>query len=441
MSSPISKGSAPKGENSPKDKFKDVEEPSVFQTPPPPPPDPPKCPLLSRLRRQVWYPYANRITFEHREWFWSPYCPLITSRVTQYTPPIIRKGEPRIITEIPRTGRIACLSTCPKAKKAALILYDPETLKEENRTDFKYEVLPSSLLSIQNEVGQPNEYKLEDDSTPTGMYSNMDLLFILFQPIQKLRVLNPTTLKPIDFRLENAFADESTCIHLATSGGYAASENSLFVAATRPPTVQIFSIHRQRILSQTDRINIKWYSGFGLDRLSIGEPYGIQIDSLGLLVVSDSRGGYMRVYNTFTNKNLPRPGHFSLGKNGTACIVDRWSKKLAITADRTIFRWYEETLLALDDALLLRPVVDHLMPINGLPALPMLADETCDVKRSSSQASLPIPDDILLPGWIVKQYQRDDLPANPPSPKSPPKSKKSSKNRSPKSSSGKSKKK
>ncbi|CAH8525393.1 unnamed protein product [Heterobilharzia americana] len=409
MSSPISKGSAPKGENSPKDKFKDVEEPSVFQTPPPPPPDPPKCPLLSRLRRQVWYPYANRITFEHREWFWSPYCPLITSRGDILL--AIHHNDEYYVTvlilftqklrKIPRTGRIACLSTCPKAKKAALILYDPETLKEENRTDFKYEVLPSSLLSIQNEVGQPNEYKLEDDSTPTGMYSNMDLLFILFQPIQKLRVLNPTTLKPIDFRLENAFADESTCIHLATSG-------------------------------------------FGLDRLSIGEPYGIQIDSLGLLVVSDSRGGYMRVYNTFTNKNLPRSWNPSLPHDETcflACIVDRWSKKLAITADRTIFRWYEETLLALDDALLLRPVVDHLMPINGLPALPMLADETCDVKRSSSQASLPIPDDILLPGWIVKQYQRDDLPANPPSPKSPPKSKKSSKNRSPKSSSGKSKKK
>ncbi|CAH8848623.1 unnamed protein product [Trichobilharzia szidati] len=474
---------SPKGKHSPKDKIKDIfDEPFVYQKPPPPPPppDPPEGPLLSRLRRQVWYPYANRITLEHREWFWSPYCPLITSwgdifvsdppqrrilrycfnpisaKIVKYPSLIIVKGEPRIIIEIPRTGRIACLSTCPKAKKTALILYDPITLKEENRIDFKYQSIPSS----ENENEQPNDYKLEDDSTPIGMCSNSDLLFVLFNPIQKLRIYDSVTLKSIDLRLENAFPDESTCIHLATSGGCAASENALYVAATRPPRVQMFWVNRQRVLSQMDRIDVTWYSELSLDRISIGEPYGIQIDSLGLLVVSDSRGGYMRVYNTFGNKRPPgpwlpslphgetcylgswkidpyqsiRPGHFSLGKNGVACIVDRWSNKLAIICDRTIFRWYDETLLALDDALILRPVIDPLMPINGLPALPMLSDDlSVQIKRSSSLASLPMPDDILLTEAIIKRYQLEDESSNAPVVKSSsPKLKKSPKGKSPK---------
>lgn len=519
MPSPKSKGSkgspksksSPKGKNSPKKSPKnakgggeDAEKPFVFVPPPrpPPPADPPQGPVLSRLRRQVWYPYANRVTFERKEWFWSPYCPVITSwgdiwvtdppqrRILRYyfdpvsakmmlcSPIIITKGEPRMMIEIPRTGRIAVLLTCPTAKKTTLTLYDPVELKEEAKLDFKYQAIeaPIPQITAAAEENEEKNYKLEDDSTPTGICANQDILFVLFRPIQKLKLYDAVYLKPIDVRLENAYPDESTCVHLASSGGCAASYDKLFVAATRPPRVQVFWICRQTLLDKLDRVDLTWYAELGLDRLSIGEPFGLQVDSLGLLVVSDSRGGYMRVYNVEDKRppgpwlpSLPhgetcfmgswkvdpyqhvRPGHFSLGKNGTACIVDRWANKLHLICDRTELRWYDETLLALDDSLFVRPVVDPLMPMNGLPPPPQLDPFMAgDFRRTASEVSLVIPDEELLPDWLVKFYQKEEevqdqagSQKGSPKKKSPkgksPKSK-SPKSKSPKSGSGKSKK-
>ncbi|KAG5444868.1 hypothetical protein CSKR_106149 [Clonorchis sinensis] len=496
--SPKSKSSpkkSPKGNKSPKHDADEDEQPFVFVPPPrpPPPPDPPKGPLLSRLRRQVWYPYANRITFEKREWFWSPYCPVITSwgdiwvtdppqrRILRYyfdpvsakislcSPNVIVRGEPRMMIEIPRTGRMAVLVTCPTAKKTMLVLYSPMELKEEAKIDFKYVAQEPPLPELPDLPVESESKRcvLEDDCTPIGLCANRDLLFVLFQPIQRIKLFEPAYLKPIDVRLENAYPDESTCVHLASSGGCAASEDKLFLACTRPPRVQVFWICRQMLLSKIDRVDLTWYAELGLDRLSIGEPFGVQVDSLGLVVVSDSRGGYMRVYNADDKRppgpwlpSLPhgetcylgswkvdpyqhvRPGHFSLGKNGTACVVDRWANKLHLICDRTELRWYDETLLALDDALFIRPVVDPLMPVHGLPPPPVIDPFVVgDFRRTASQMSLEIPEDELLPEWLKKRYvKEEEIEAKTSSPKASPKGKKSPKDKkSPKSGSPKSK--
>lgn len=372
-----------------------------------------------------------------------------------------------MMIEIPRTGRIATLVTCPTAKKTSLILYDPVELTEEKKIEFKYVAAEPPQPDISNapeEGTEATKCKLEDDSTPVGMCANRDLLIVLFQPIQQMKVFDPVYLKPIEVRLENAYPDESTCVHLATSGGCAATEEKLFVAATRPPRVQVFWLCVQRLLDKIDRVDVTWYAELGLDRLSIGEPFGVQVDSLGLLVVSDSRGGYMRVYNAEDKRppgpwhpSLPhgetcylgswkvdpykhvRPGHFSLGKNGTACVVDRWANKLHLICDRTVLRWYDETLLALDDALFVRPVVDPLMPVNGLPPPPILDPfKVGDFRRTASEVSLTIPDEELLPDWLVRCYKKEEeKPPEKVSPKGSPNKKKKSPG-SPKSKSAKS---
>ncbi|KAF6773461.1 hypothetical protein AHF37_07419 [Paragonimus kellicotti] len=372
------------------------------------------------------------------------------------------------MVEIPKTGRIAVLVTCPTAKKTTLTLYDPIELKEETKIDFKYQVAEVPDMTSPPTPGETAEpkYTLEDDCTPVGLCANEDILFVLFQPIQRIKLFDAAYMKPLDVRLENAYQDESTCIHLASSGGCASSFDKLFVAATRPPRVQVFWICRRTLLSKIDRVELTWYTELGLDRLAIGEPFGVQVDSLGLLVVSDSRAGYMRVYNTEDKRppgpwkpSLPhgethymgswkidayqqvRPGHFSLGKNGTACVVDRWNNKLHLICDRTVLRWYDETLLALDDALIVRPVVDPLMPMNGLPAPKVLDPFVAgDFRRSASEVSLTIPDEELLPEWLVSRYvKKEDIPDQAPSPKaSPVRSKKSLKGRNSKSKSPKS---
>ncbi|TPP64505.1 hypothetical protein FGIG_04919 [Fasciola gigantica] len=494
MPSPKSKGS-PKDKGSPKKspkggKEKKVEEEEIpYQLPKreplPPPPDPPKGPLLSRLRRQVWYPYANRISFGRKEWFWSPFCPVITSwgdiwitdppqrRILRYyfdpvsskialrSPTLITRGEPRMMIEIPRTGRMAVLLTCPTAKKTTLVLYDPIELQEDLKLDFRYEALepPVPELPVSDGTPPPMETKLEADCTPVGLCANQDLLFVLFQPIQKLQIYDPVRLKPIGTNLENAYPDESSCVHMASSGGCAANKDKLFVAATRPPRIQVFWINRQFLLEIIDQVDLVWYAELGLDRLAIGEPFGVQLDSLGLLVISDSRAGYMRVYNTKEvhppgpwQPSLPhgetcymgswkvdpyqniRPGYFSLAKNGTACVVDRWSNTMYFIADRTELRWYDETLLALDDALFIRPVIDPLMPINGLPQPTTIPSfSTADFRRSASELSLPPPDEEWMPESVVKRYQKqEDVPVEEPSPKSSPKKGKKSPDKSPK---------
>lgn len=510
--SPKSKGS-PNNKNSPKGTKSPAKETAAdqilpfFRPPPPPtpPPPPPDGPILSKLRRQVWYPEANRASFVYGEWYWSPLCPVITSwgdiwitdppqrrilryefdpigaKISQKTPSIITRGEPKMMIEIPKTGRMAVLLTCPVAMKTTLTLFDPRSLTEVGKIDYGYcaEIPPQPELP-----GGPTEPTrqfpplLLDDSTPSGLCANSDILFVLFNPIQKMRLYDPLHLKPIDLRLENGFPDESTCVHMATSCGCAASEDRLFVAATRPPRIQVFWIHRQKILSSIDRTELTWYAELGLDRMAYSQPFGIQIDSLGLVAVSDSRAGFIRVYNTTDRRppgpwlpSLPhgetsffgswkidayqgvRPGYFSLAKNGTACIVDRWANKIIIVADRTVLRWYDETHLILDEAPFLRPVIDPLMPVNGLPPPPQVAAlNAADFRRTVSDKSEPIEDNVLIPESLARRYKtKEELEQEQASPKvspkknSPkknsPKDQKKSKSGSPKSSSGKSSKK
>ncbi|KAL7064592.1 hypothetical protein AAHC03_04584 [Spirometra sp. Aus1] len=443
----------------------------VRPQPPPPPPDPPKSHCLWKIRRQVWYPYANRLHFEYKEWFWSPYCPVITSwgdvwisepqqrRIQRYTldpvsakikripQPIITKGEPRMIIEIPRTGRIAALLTGPKALSTALVLYDPIELKEEKRIEFKYTALdpaeiPTSTLPDSKEP-EPRKYTLLDESTPIGMCADLNYLVVVFQPLQRLKIYNPVTLAPYDVMLENAFPDENTCIHLASSGGCAMYDDYLYVAATRPPRIQVLKLHDNQVLGRVDLIHVVIYSDLGLDRLSFGEPFGVQVDSLGMLVVSDSKAGFFHVYNVRHRPAGPwipslehgstcymgswkidayqpiRPGHFSLSKNGCACVVDRWNNKIHLIMDQTELRWYDDTYCVLEDLKFHREVVDPLMPRDGLPRPPSPTGDNPVFQRRISNLTEPYPDEVILPESWVARFRRKGQPPAEPESKSP----------------------
>ncbi|VDN16785.1 unnamed protein product [Dibothriocephalus latus] len=353
-----SKGKSPK---SPKNAPPPEEEKYVYVRPPPPPPPPvpPPAPLMSKLRRQLC------------EWFWSPLCPCITSWGDLW------------VTD-PQQRRILRFKFRPKT---ALVLYDPIELKEDKRLEFPFaaadpETLPSSGSAEQR------VYNLQDESTPIGLCCNNDNLFLLFHPLQRVMVFDQVTMEPIPCKVENAFPDENSCVHIATSGGCAADAQYLYVAATRPSRLLVFFIHSPRILGKVDSINLVMHAELAMDRLSFGEPFGVQIDSLGMAVVSDSKAGFFHIYNIRHRTKGPwvpslehgetclmgswkideyqpiRPGYFSVAKNGTMCLVDRWHNRLCIFADRTELRWYDDTFCILEDELPIRdePVAEPESP-------------------------------------------------------------------------------
>ncbi|CDS42841.1 conserved hypothetical protein [Echinococcus multilocularis] len=424
---------------------------------PPPPPEPPKPTLLSFMRRQIWYPYASQPTLEYREFAWSPTVPLCTSwgdvwvselpfrRILRYKyepasnrlvslgNPVITKGEPKMIIEVPLTGRIAVLLNCPTAKSNAVVFYNPETFEEEHKIEFPYNAVDPATIptTVDSDTNKPllRGFDLLDESTPYGICANKDSICILFDPLQKMQFLCSHTYGPQDFQLENYFTDEKACIHLAASGGCAMSNDLLFVAATRPNRIQAFHLHYCRVYRRIDVIKVVLFANFGIDRFSFGEPFGVQIDSLGLLVANDSKVGVFHVYNV--NKlpkgpclpSLPngetcymgswkinafqrvRPGYFSLAKNGTAAIVDRHENSLLLLGDQSVMRWYDDTFLCLENVLL-RPVVDPQMPQLGEPAM---QDSICICSLEDKWK--PIPPEELLPETWVKKFSREkDLP-------------------------------
>ncbi|VDD82020.1 unnamed protein product [Mesocestoides corti] len=448
-----SKGSKGKGKSDiSEEPFKYVRVPT-----PPPPPKPPKPTLLSYMRRQVWYPYVNRPTLEHREFSWSPTCPLCTSwgdvwvsefsnrRISRYKydpvnntftslgAPIVTKGEPKMMIEIPLTGRVAVILNCPTVKNSAIAFYNPETFAEEHKIEYPYNAVDPATIptTINPDTNQPlpRNFDLLDESTPTGICANRKAICVIFEPLQKSLFLHPHTYAPFDFKLENYYPDERTCIHLASSGGCAMSEDVLFVAATRPNRIQAFYLHYDRLFDRIDKIKVVLFANFGIDRFSFGEPFDIQLDPFGLMVANDSKGGIFHVYNI---KKIPkgpwipslphgetcyigswkidayqriRPGYFSLAKNGTAAIVDRHRNSLHLIGDRTEFCWYGDTYLCLENVLL-RPIVDPLMPNLGKPPTPEKYC-LCVVKDTWE----PIPPEILLPeDWIKKHTREKDLP-------------------------------
>ena len=436
-----------------------VLEPFKYVPPPPPPspPKPPKPTLLSFMRRQVWYPYANKPCLVYREFGWTPTCPLCTSwgeiwvseaqfrrilrfkydpAINKLTPignPIITKGEPSLMIEVPLTGRVALVLRCPTAKKNAIVFYNPETYQEEHRIEYPFKAedpatIPTAMDPDSNKP-LPRSFDLLDESTPYGICANIDSICIMFDPLQKMQFLQPHTYEPLDFQLENYFSDESTCIHLAASGGCAMSEDTLFVAATRPNRIQAFHLRYFRVYGRIDVIKVILYANFGVDRFSFGEPFGVQIDSLGLLVASDSKVGIFHVYNTTKLPKGPclpslpngetcymgswkidayqciRPGYFSLAKNGTAVIVDRYGNSLHLIGDQTIMRWYDDTYLSLENALI-RPIVDPLMPELGDPPT---TENLCICSLEDTWQPIP-PEELLPESWAKKFAREKNLP-------------------------------
>ncbi|KAL5111049.1 hypothetical protein TcWFU_010337 [Taenia crassiceps] len=448
-----------KGSDGAKSKCELIPVPFEYVRPltPPPPPEPPKPTLLSFMRRQVWYPYASQPTLEYSEFGWSPTVPLCTSwgdvwvselpfrRILRYKyepasnklaslgSPIITKGEPKMMIEVPLTGRIAVLLNCPTAKSNAIVFYNPETFEEEHKIEFPYKVKDPSTIptTVDPDTNQPlpRGFDLLDETTPYGICANRDSICILSDPLQRMQFLSPHTYEPQDFQLENYFTDEGTCIHLAASGGCAMSNNVLFVAATRPNRIQAFHLHYCRVYRRIDVIKVVLYANFGVDRLSFGEPFGVQIDSLGLLVANDSKVGIFHIYNI--NKlpkgpclpSLPngetcymgsckigafqriRPGYFSLAKNGIAAIVDRYRNSLLIVSDQSMMRWYNDTFLCLENALI-RPVVDPLMPQLGEPPT---RDSVCICSLEDRWKPIP-PEELLPESWARKFTREKDLP-------------------------------
>lgn len=528
--SPKSKGKGSKkgskGSNTPP-----VEEEWHYVRPPtpPPPPNPPMPTFLSKMRRQVWYPYANRATFKHKELSWAPMCPLCTSwgdiwvtdpqqrrilrykfdpvisKLTQLMPPLITRGEPRMMIEIPRTGRIAVLLHCPTAKNTALVYYNPLDFTVEQKVEFPFNAkdpaeIPHALPpessdsddgskgngskgkgskgkgskgkgstskstknnnakgskeskgkgskgskgkgskgkgSTQEDIPNPYRFDLIDEVTPTGICANCEFIVVLFNPLQRTQIYHVNSLKPVEYTLENYYPDERTCQHLATSGGCALTNCQLYVAATRPARVQVFNIHIHRLYDRVDKLRLSLFCEVGLDRIAFGEPFCIQIDYLGLMVVNDSKAGFFHVYNLNKRTKGPwfpslphgetcfmgswkidpyqliRPGYFSLGRNGTACVVDRWENTIHLITDRTELRWYDDTYLYLEDIPCLRTVVDPLMLPECLPPLRPEKEYLCQCKDDEPE---PPTEEMLLPEKWKEYYLRSkDIPVDPPS--------------------------
>ncbi|VDM31270.1 unnamed protein product [Hydatigera taeniaeformis] len=448
-----------KGNDGAKSKCEAIPVPFEYvrQPTPPPPPEPPKPTLLSSMRRQIWYPYASQPTLEYREFAWSPTAPLCTSwgdvwvselqfrRILRYKYesannrlvslgiPIITKGEPKMLIEVPLTGRIAVLLNCPTVKSNAIVFYNPETFEEEHKIEFPYKAKdPASIpTTVDPDTNQPlpRGFNLSDESTPYGICANRDSICILFNPLQKMQFLSSHTYEPQDFQLENYFTDERTCVHLAASGGCAMSHNLLFVAATCPNRIQAFHLHYCRVYRRIDVIKVVLYANFGVDRFSYGEPFGVQIDSLGLLVASDSKVGVFHIYNVNKVPKGPclcplpngetcymgsykvnafqriRPGYFSLAKNGTAAIVDRYRNSLLLLVDQSVMRWYNDTFLCLENVLL-RTFVDPLMPQLREPPT---QDSVCICSLEDKWKPIQ-PEDLLPESWMKKFCREKDLP-------------------------------
>ncbi|KAM7537361.1 hypothetical protein Aperf_G00000063975 [Anoplocephala perfoliata] len=446
-----SKGSKGSKENGNKSKgaCDAVPDPFVYERPPipPPPPNPPKPTLLANMKRQVWYPYANRASLEYKERMWTPTYPLCTSwgeiwisqlpyrKIQRYkydptwskfTPqgdPIITKGEPKIMVEVPLTGRIAVLLNCPAVKRNAIVFYDPETLQVEHKIEYPYKAEdPANIPSPVNpETMNPiaRSFDLADESTPFGICANNTSICVIFDPLQKMQFLSYHKYEPQDIRLESHFSDENSCVHLASSGGCAMTDNMLFVAATRPNRIQAFYLHYYQVYDQVDLIRVILCANFGLDRFSFGEPFGVQIDSIGMLVANDTKTGVFHVYNV--NKlpkgpclpSLPNAemcymgswkidayqhthsGYFSLAKNGTAAVVDRLRNSLHLIFDQEVLRWYDDAYLYLQSRPNLEP-----QPVDW-------PKEKALCMCSFEDKWELIPPDQLLPESWVKEFQRD----------------------------------
>lgn len=443
------KGSKKENGNKYKGACDAVPDPFVYERwpTPPPQPNPPKATLLANMRRQAWYGYANKPNLEYKERAWIPTYPLCTSwgeiwisqlpyrkiqrykydpawsKLTPHGDPIITKGEPSIMIKVPLTGRIAVVLNCPKAKRNDIVFYDPETLQIEHRIEYPYKAVdPASIPSpVSPDTMKPlvRSFDLVDESTPFGICANGASICIIFKPLQKMQFFSSHKYELQDIRLENYFPDENSCVHLASSGGCAMTDDMLFVAATRPNRIQAFHLHYCQVYDQVDVIKIVLCANFGLDRFSIGEPFGVQIDSIGMLIANDTKTGIFHVYNV--NKlpkgpclsSLPNAetccmgswkidtyqhlnsGYFSVAKNGIVAIVDRLSNSLHLVADQMLMRWYDDAYFYLES----RP---NLEPQLGEPP-----KQNAVCKCSFEDKWEPIPPDQLLPESWAKEFERD----------------------------------
>ncbi|KAM3174895.1 hypothetical protein ACTXT7_009606 [Hymenolepis weldensis] len=457
MKSPTKKTSPKSKSKSSEEKIKEdkkerVNEPKIVDdgnakdSAPISPPMPPKPSLLSNIKRQIYYPYINKATMKHTEPLWSPTYPLCTSwgeiwvsqrpyrKIQRYKydldlnqllpqgDPIVTKGEPKIMVEIPQTGRIAVMLNCPTAKCNIIAFYNPETYEIEHKVEYPYNAQdPSNIPSVvDSETMKPlqRSFNLEDESTPYGICANNSTICITSYPLLKMQLLDCIDYKPQNFHLKSYCSGKKSCIHLASSGGCAMSDSMLFIAATRPNRIEAFNLRYHRVRSYVNFIEIIRYASFGLDRFTYGEPFGIQIDSLGLLVSNDGSAGIFHVFNINQRPKGPcqpslpnaetcymgswkidpyqcvRSGYFSLAKNGIAAIVDRNKNNLHIIAERDILKCYMDALsFELDSAV-------NLLTVEVPQELP------CECALEETWE--PIPPEQLLPESWVKKYGLGD---------------------------------
>lgn len=448
--SPKSKSGSSKSSGKSKDKV--IKEEKLFETAdeddhipenlePPPPPRPPKPSPLANIKRQIHYPSTNSSTLVHIEPFWSPTYPLCTSwgeiwiaqrpyrKIQRYKydidmnklipqgDPIVTKGEPKMMLEIPQTGRIAIVLNCPTAKRTTIAFYNPETYAVEHKIDYPYMIENSenqpSVVDPESMDPLPRSFNLEDDSTPYGICANSYSICILFKPIQRMQFLDSNNYSEQNFHLKNYCQSERSCIHLAPSGACALSDTMLFLAASNPSRIEAFSLHYRRAHGIISGIDVLRYASFGIDRFTYSEPFGIQLDSLGLLVANDGSAGIFHVFNVDFRPSGPcqpslphaeicclgswridryecvRSGYFSLAKNGIAAIVDRDKNALHIIADLDILRCYR----------------DALSYDVGSDAEPLKVEQKeipCECALEDTWE--PIPDDELLPESWIRKY-------------------------------------